>query len=469
MSKVLFKWGTQAQYDALVESGGILENAIYYLYDSHRMYRGDVLFSIGQEATQEALGLMTAEDKIKLDSLTGGGAKHTAIERIRDHLYEITYDTYDYEDGYAYYRTYDPTEEAFGCSEVGRGNLVGRNFDWYYADTAEFVIWTKPVAGRHATLGVAYGSPDLTDLVAQQGNEQAAYKILPFRTDDLINDQGLYIGINVVPNDYGVTTGTGGGDQDIAQNMLVRYLGDYADNAKHAIELMKGMNVYCAMSGVGDEIHMYLKDANDSYIVEWIDNEMEIHSITDSDYDPIPNGQDIMTNFYIHGWNGGTKIVPHGYTEEETEATGLADHACGIERYDILSEHYRSINDVDSMKNAMQAVKYTNAYASPEEISPEWCSEFLGDFPGYKNITIYSDRLDLDPIFLLQREAFANRSRQATGNDRTWQTAHLSVYDIEKKTLNLWVEEDYNKMYEFKLHVAGEGEAAEGVLEWGSI
>lgn len=79
MANVRFYFGAQAKYDALVEKNPI---ALYFIEDTQRLYKGDVLMATGADATALAAGLMSAADKEKLDSLTvdGGIRKLTAVD-----------------------------------------------------------------------------------------------------------------------------------------------------------------------------------------------------------------------------------------------------------------------------------------------------------------------------------------------------------------------------------------------------
>ena len=45
---------------------------MYWLTDTQELYQGDKLFGVGREATAEAAGLLSAEDKAKLDALVAG-------------------------------------------------------------------------------------------------------------------------------------------------------------------------------------------------------------------------------------------------------------------------------------------------------------------------------------------------------------------------------------------------------------
>lgn len=78
MANVLFKRGTLAQYQALAVKDG---HTLYWLTDVQELWKGDVCYGKGTAATGMASGLMSAEDKAKLDSLSEGGASGlTAVD-----------------------------------------------------------------------------------------------------------------------------------------------------------------------------------------------------------------------------------------------------------------------------------------------------------------------------------------------------------------------------------------------------
>ena len=72
MANVRFYFGKQAKYDALTERDSL---ALYFIEDTQRLYKGDVLLATGADATSTASGLMSKDDKIALETLvkSGGG------------------------------------------------------------------------------------------------------------------------------------------------------------------------------------------------------------------------------------------------------------------------------------------------------------------------------------------------------------------------------------------------------------
>lgn len=70
----------QATFDAIETKDSL---ALYWINDTQRLYKGDKLYGTGLAATVEFAGLMSPEDKAKLDALvaTGGGiSKLTAVD-----------------------------------------------------------------------------------------------------------------------------------------------------------------------------------------------------------------------------------------------------------------------------------------------------------------------------------------------------------------------------------------------------
>lgn len=77
MAKVLFRFGIQEQYDALMEKD---VNTLYWLTDTQRLYKGSSLYATGKDATIASSGLLSAKDKAKLDALVVGSI--TNIEAL---------------------------------------------------------------------------------------------------------------------------------------------------------------------------------------------------------------------------------------------------------------------------------------------------------------------------------------------------------------------------------------------------
>lgn len=174
------------------------------------------------------------------------------VQKMTDYLYymDVNFDL-DYDAALAYIQNNQPVveenegeeggnENEGNCTAFRKGDLVGRNLDWKYAETAEYIINTPATKGRHASIGVATGLTELTNDVAEEGEWNDLYKILPFCMVDGINDQGVVIECNTVHLSDGTQTIIDDDNNDItlAMIMIPRYVLDYANSAAHAVELL---------------------------------------------------------------------------------------------------------------------------------------------------------------------------------------------------------------------------------------
>ena len=83
MAAVIFKTGLQADFDALAVKDS---NCLYFLTDTERIYKGNLLMGVGADASDVASGLLSAADKAALDALLAPEGK---IEEIEGKIEEI--------------------------------------------------------------------------------------------------------------------------------------------------------------------------------------------------------------------------------------------------------------------------------------------------------------------------------------------------------------------------------------------
>lgn len=128
---------------------------------------------------------------------------YNEIHKVKDYLYEVYYDTCDYEYAKEYFEK-RKVNLSGACSAVRKGNFYGRNFDWVYDEGAEFIVRTPRIGNRFASMGVVGHVDELTNEFVESGEFSRDYKILPFKIVDGINEYGLVANSNVVPNDKGI-------------------------------------------------------------------------------------------------------------------------------------------------------------------------------------------------------------------------------------------------------------------------
>lgn len=369
-----------------------------------------------------------------------------SIEMIQPYMYSTEYTNLDYEFAKEYFLKSKPEINfAWACSSVRNGNWYGRNFDWIYSNGAEFIVKTKHdfSTGFFGTLGVAGNVEGLTDKFVKTGEYSEAYKIVPFMIVDGINDAGLVCNINVVPSDKGLTTGTVPAVKQLASIcslMIPRYVLDHFSNAKTACEWLRDFaSIYSPtkLQAMNYEPHFMIADSTSTYIIEFENNELVIIDATNK-----PR----MTNFFVND----VEFLENGkvYTPSDVESghlpssIGITPHGSGLERYNLIVDNYSTCDSKQGMINLMRSLFYTNSYK--ESTVPFWYTEFVGN-----ELTVDSTPEEYQPAVADAILAYINRKREgATVN--TWQTNHMSVYDMENKVLYL-VSQEFDDLHEITL------------------
>lgn len=77
--KILFKYGIQAEYDTL--GSGRSEDTLFFITDTQRLYRGDLLMAVGKDVSTAASGLMSPAQYVQLQNLIAEVANRT-VQKI---------------------------------------------------------------------------------------------------------------------------------------------------------------------------------------------------------------------------------------------------------------------------------------------------------------------------------------------------------------------------------------------------
>lgn len=363
--------------------------------------------------------------------------KNLNIQQLEDYLYKATYTDWNYTVGKKYANKFWGNS---GCSVVRNGDLIGRNYDWYFNKQVEFIVKSIGYQGRHTSLSVCPVPIDIQPKDIEEQKYIELFEVIPFMAVDGINDAGVFVESNVCPpGDKGYTIGTNPGKPEMNGIMVARYILDYANSARHAVELLMNNISITGLYGdnIAEELHWMICDSTGTYIVECIDNKINVLSNLEDEFDNIPNNKEIMTNFHLSGFDG--EIITGFDTEEgiNPEDTTLTRYAMGTERYQSILDRYDSLTDLDNMKDMMHSIWYTNAYNS--EMNPYWYSEFVGVTKTFGDLTIYDPKSKFDGMVAYTQEMFKNRTRE---KGDTWHTVHSVVYELEEKKLHIIVQEN---------------------------
>ena len=346
-------------------------------------------------------------------------------------MHEVWYENLDYDYANIYFKENYMPKNLGACSGIRVNNLVGRNFDWYYDNSAEFIVHTPNKYGLYKTIGVASMVPGLNEAKVKTHQYSDSYRILPFLLLDGINEHGLVVQKNVVPKEHGDNRIVNkGAPVSVCAPCLTRYLLDHYATVDEVVEAVCSdtpqIEIYTAnyLEAINEELHFMISDATKSVIIEFIDGKA------------VPHYSDtiapIMTNFHIHGVefdeNGKVPVIDG---ESKPTEKGITPKAAGLERYNILVDGKEAgINTVEAMENLMTSIQYTEAYKRDN-----WYSEFVGDYDyeGKKfTLTVDDTPEMLGAAMAIAKKLFENRSRETAD---TWQTVHTSIYDLSAKKL----------------------------------
>lgn len=367
------------------------------------------------------------------------------------YLYEIDYINLDYSFANKYFQEHSKLfTKPFACSSIRVGNFYGRNFDFFYNHECDFVVRTSG-PGRISSLGVAGGIPGLTSKTVEGTYDPDLFRILPFNTLDGINDAGVFINTNVVPEDKGKiihTECTENKERDMFALMWPRFVLDNFTSALEAIEYAKkhiSFFQYGVASEHGYALHFMIGDlaTGKTYVVEFIDNKIEYVESS------------IMTNFNLVGVefnSDGTVYTPatQDATHNAMDTNKITAHGSGLERFNILVNHLNTIETKDDMCTLMHdLLNYNNAYSTSQ--APLWYTESTGIHDGH-DITVKTDKAIFDEYIVpFIEEEFAHRDRDKV-DQTVWHTTHSSIYDLANKTLYIYDSTEDGTRHAFKLH-----------------
>lgn len=341
------------------------------------------------------------------------------IGQIAPYLHEVVYDEYEFDEKRITVQDYIPS-----CSVVRNGNFVGRNFDFYYDNTPEFVVRMNAKEGRYASIGVARVSLiKENDLLSNKVSDEY-FKLIPNIMMDGINEKGVFACNNVVSNEKVINQGTNPGKEELGVWFVVREILDHAGSADEAIEIMRNHNLVGDLHNI-ENLHFMIADSNKTYIAEIIGSKLVIEEKT--------GDKQIMTNFLCN--------------QEK-----MLYYPAGVERYDILKENYQMGSTFKGMQDLLYKARFSLSF-NPY-MDPIWISD-AGTFTSQEMtdqevIKAYKKVLETEyyPGFTYD---FTNNIRCDDPLNAWWISVHNSTYDIQNKSFKIFVQENYKQDFEFKI------------------
>lgn len=367
-------------------------------------------------------------------SLCGCSSSNNVHEchELLDHVYEVpTYTELDeeYADNY-FLKTYDNWKredkevQGGGCSAIKTtlddGTVaVGRNMDLNISNKCAYVVRTS-VPHKNKTFGLAYTfrdiSPDYAKLKQDGGLQDDFYKLLPFMCDDVMNEKGLYIEINMRNGEYWPTgedkyacKGTNEyASKKVYMFELTRYIAENCDDLAQAKEYLKSLNVY-------SQEHYW----NYAFLI----------------CDRFGNSSILEFGLNRYYWNDDAYCQTNFYLNRDCH--NIEKIYSGLGRYATLNAGIINVHTKADLYNLMDKVSYYQVY-DPYNCQFDPRSENIGALPYLTYELIFDERYK-DAIYMMMDEfgkSVRSLSRQQQmDQNKFWESSFTEVVDVTNRNI----------------------------------
>ena len=392
-----------------------------------------------KELREKYIMLKTELDELSKNDFDYVTNENIKLKEIHERVFDVgTYTKLDEDFADNYFKdTYDQWKRDGLCTAVCKVTddgtmLVGRNMDLTICNKAAYVLRTN-VIGHYKTVGLAFTfrsvSPDYKDVI-ENGITPKFYKVLPFLCDDVLNEKGLYIEVNMRNGEtwptgetkFGIDGTNPKSNKRVYLFELSRYIGENCATVNEAIEYVKTLDIY---SMFGHEIHsdnycFMIADATGHYgVMEFASNRIIWHE-----------GQQAQANFYL-----------------DKDLFAIQTLKAGVGRYNTVMEGIKDVKTKEDMFNLMDKVSYFQTYF-PDKCQFDNRSEFTGFVPywTYDYLMNEINEEDFKSMVRYAQKYLESVSIEELRNlNEFWQSIFTEVVDCNQRTLFVRFYEDNSK------------------------
>lgn len=405
-----------------------------------------------------------------------GKESFTKVSEIEagSRIFEVSYDRVDYDSGDKFWADNNDNWEG-GCTAVTKElsdghRVVGRNMDLNIADKPAYIVRTKASEGRYRTVGLAYTFRDYAPFygeVKEKGITEEFRSILPFLCDDVMNDQGLHIEVNMrhgecdfAGNDqFSLKETNPDGERRIHMFELPRYIAEHCRTVAEAKEYVKTLDIYSkngywnycfivsdstpdgethaallefsAIGFLGEVYNSLVPEDEKVLAVNWIDEE----DISEINWIGVKQANEkkhcrinalAQANFYINRW---------AYQREDMRS--------GEGRFLTVQSLIGNVDSKSEMYDLMRRISYSWFYTEYENCKKyhfDPRSENLGEFQGgtYDFIFDGSHEDIISKLFdASSAEVRAMTREQKEQKGGIWESTFTEVVDVTEQTIEV--------------------------------
>lgn len=384
---------------------------------------------------------------------TGCSANNKSkLTELEKYIFEVEeYTSLDYDCADAFYAKANDNWGG-GCSAISKmvdgHRLIGRNMDQSISNKCIYIIRTN--AGKYRTLGLVYThrdySPDYEEIMSK-GISDEFYKCLPFMCDDVLNDAGLHIEINMRHGEYWpngedkfACKGTNPeSSKRVYMFELPRYIGENCATVEEAKEYVSTLDVYsqdhywnyCFIVSDSEGHSSLLEFADDE--VFWLDEE----KLADYDWLDVYHPKAIaQANFYLNEL-----------------AWYFQDIKTGEGRFIALQNGIDAVKSRSDMYDLMRKVQYSNFYLDYDECKNNYFdprSENIGEVSwAMYDLIMHSEFEDTARKLINEVNAGVSEMPRQEKQDLNvyWESIFTEVVDVNTKEIFVRMFENEELLY----------------------
>lgn len=408
-----------------------------------------------------------------------GGCNNSRLTEIAPYLYEVeTYTKLDYKYANNYYATENDNWSGGGCSCItkmieGDRRIIGRNMDLNISENCAYVVRTA-VPEKFKTIGLQYTFRDVSpkyEDVKKNGISRKWHKLLPFYQDDVMNEKGFHIEVNMRHGEYAaqgqdlfaVESTNPNGSMRVHMFELPIYIAQNCETIAQAKEYVASLDIYsknnywnyCFVMADSTGKASLLEFSNDPMGTEespihWIDED----KISQTDFSYMKNGEYPLfegleynaiaqTNFFVNKRAYMFQDTKSGFGRMKTMQMGIEGKVKGI----------KDVETKQDMYDLMKAVSYSNFYKNYEDCKAnnfDPRSEQLGELgmlnSGFCMNPVYEDTFkELQNAYVSTVQPLSRAEKRAA--NEFWESTFTEVVDLKDKSIFVRVFEDSNMEY----------------------
>lgn len=315
-----------------------------------------------------------------LTVLTGCKSTAQKVTELEPYLFEVeTYTKLDYDYADKFYASENDNWSGGGCSAItkmieGDRRVIGRNMDLNISENCAYIVKTD--TGKHKTIGLQYTFRDVSPKYAsvkKNGISEKWSKLLPFYCDDVMNETGFHIEVNMRHGEYypngddmfAIESTNPNGTRRVHMFELPRYIAENCTTIAEAKEYVNTLDIYsknnywnyCFVMADATGAASLLEFCNDDLLgtsgIYWIDegsdglyievdgerSKLDTSYLDEYQYYGELNYHAIgQTNFFINKYGFMRQDTKSGFGRLQTLQNGIDAVSTKQEMYDLINK-----------------------------------------------------------------------------------------------------------------------------------